>query len=138
MNLTVTNPDLTRLAEALNVTLQRHDGGKKGYWHPPSRSITTRRGLSIAEYKSTLAHEIAHAFHGDTPTGDIYSTRQELRADKWAANLLINPDEAKTVLYCYPHIEPAAYELEVTKHLLRVWVANNQHLLDNVARADWG
>ena len=124
-NLTTTNLDLSRLADALKITLTKHDGGKKGYWHPSSRTITTRRGLSIAEYKSTLAHEIAHAFHGDTPTGDIYSARQEARADKWAAHLLINPCEAVKIVVAYQHPKSAAYELEVTEHLLNVWLRNN-------------
>lgn len=128
----ITNPDLARLAEQMGVRLTRHDGGNKGYYDDATRTISTRRGLSIAQYRSTLAHELGHAHYRDIRVRDpVRHARQEQRADRWAANLLINPAEAKTVLYCYPHLEPAAYELEVTKNLLQVWVENNQHLLDH-------
>lgn len=124
----ITNLDLTRLADGINVTLKKHTGGKKGYWHPASRTITTRRGLSIQEYKSTLAHELAHAFHGDCPLQGRFGRRQERRADKWAANLLLNPREVRDALAFNGSIEAASYDLEVTQHLLTIWLENNERI----------
>ncbi|MCQ9340854.1 ImmA/IrrE family metallo-endopeptidase [Corynebacterium phoceense] len=107
------------------MNLTHHDGGRKGYWHPASRTISTRRGLTIAEYKSTLTHEIAHAFHGDHYCHGHYKQRQERRADKWAANLLLSPRDVEEALIFNPYPAVAAYDLEVTQHLLETWLRTN-------------
>lgn len=123
--LTITNPDLARLAERLGVRLVRHNGGPKGYYRHSARTISTRRGLSIAEYRSTLAHELGHAAHGDEPTGNgHYDQRQECRADRYAARLLIGPHDLHTWCQFYGPCNPAAiaHELEVTTHLLTVYL----------------
>ena len=66
--------DLHRLAEQLGVQLVRHSGGQKGWYNPRTRTISTRRGMSIIQYKSTLAHELGHAYYGDTPTCLLYTS----------------------------------------------------------------
>lgn len=121
---TILNPDLHRLAEKMGLKLARHSGGPKGFYHHPSRTITTRRGLSIAEYRSTLAHELGHAYYSDEPTPDpVRDARQEARANRWAANLLLAGQDVEKALICNGnHIKPAAYELEVTATILRVWL----------------
>ena len=123
MNL-ATCPALHAYAEAIGVRLQRHDNGPKGFYHHPTRTISTRRGLSIQAYKSTLAHELAHATYGDEPTGNgHYDRRQEARADRWAASALISP-EAFTDAYIWHrgHLPAIADELEVTHHILDIWI----------------
>lgn len=113
----------------MGVTLRRHTGGKKGWYHHPTRTISTRRGLPIATYRSTLGHELGHAHHHDEPTGDgRYDTRQEHRADQYAAHLLIHPDDLDTWCRFYgPDNLPAvAHELEVTIHLLTVYLAEKE------------
>ena len=122
---TITNPDLARLAERLGVRLVRHNGGPKGYYRHSTQTISTRRGLSIAEYRSTLAHELGHAAYGDEPTGNgHYDQRQECRADRYAARLLIHHDDLDSWCRFYgPDNLPAiAHELEVTTHLLTVYL----------------
>lgn len=125
IHLTINAVDLHRLAESMGVTLRRHNGGKKGWYDHATRTISTRRGMSIAQYRSTLAHELGHAVHGDTPTGNgHYDQRQENRAWAYAANLLISPvDFAAAALWHNDHIPAIADELEVTQHLLRTWIA---------------
>ena len=120
--LVITNPDLHRLAERMGVRLVRHDGGPKGFYMDSLRAITTRRGLSIAEYRSTLAHELAHAHFRDVPCRDpVRHARQERRADLWAANLLLDGCDVPGVLALHDHHRaPAAHELEITLHLLEV------------------
>ncbi|WP_165164947.1 ImmA/IrrE family metallo-endopeptidase [Corynebacterium qintianiae] len=120
----ITNPDLARLAEGMGVRLQRHDNGPKGMYVDTTRTITTRRGLSIAEYRSTLAHELGHAHYRDVPCRDpVRHARQERRADRWAARLLLDGvDVAGTLAWHGHHRAPAAYELEVTVHLLDVYL----------------
>ncbi|WP_288833746.1 ImmA/IrrE family metallo-endopeptidase [uncultured Corynebacterium sp.] len=121
MRQKITNPDLHRLADELGVALIKHDGGGKGYYIHELRLITTRRGLSIAEYRSTLAHELAHAHYQDA-----FSTPKiEARADRWAANYLLDEHDVRDALIWHNHHRsPAAYDLEVTEHLLDVWLEN--------------
>ena len=123
MNL-ATCPALHSYAEAIGVRLQRHDNGPKGFYHHPTRTISTRRGLSIQAYKSTLAHELAHATYGDEPTGNgHYDRRQEARADRWAANALISPEAfADAYVWHRGHLPAIADELEVTQHILDIWI----------------
>lgn len=123
MKLT-TCPMLHAYAESIGVQLVRHDNGPKGYYCHDTRTISTRRGLSIRAYKSTLAHELAHATYGDVPTGNgHYDHRQELRADKWAADVLIDPAAFEDAyLWHRGDFGGIADDLEVTHHLLNVWI----------------
>ena len=122
----ITNPDLHRLADTLGVRLVRHNGGPKGFYNHYARVISTRRGLSIAAYRSTLAHELGHAYYKDEPTENThYDRKQERRADQFAAQLLLDEESVKAAMIWHnEHISPAAYELEVTQHLLKVWLHN--------------
>lgn len=129
MTLALTNPDLQALAERMGVTLRRHTGGPKGWYSDSHRTISTRRGLSIAEYRSTLAHELAHAHHRDVPVDGVYTPRQELRADRWAARLLLTEAAVRDALVWHNHHRgPAAYDLEVTEHLLDVWLTLHERI----------
>ena len=123
MNLT-TCPMLHAYAETIGVQLVRHDQGGKAWYHHPTRTISTRRGLSIQADKSSLAHELAHATYGDEPTGHgHYDLRQEQRADKWAANVLIDPQAFEDAyIWHRGHLPAIADELEVTHHILDVWI----------------
>ena len=118
-----TSPDLHRLAEQLGVQHVRRSGGQKGWYNPTTRTISTRRGMSITQYKSTLAHELGHAYYGDTPTGNgWYDTRTERRADLYAAHLLITPEDFHDAYIWHGgHLPAIADELEVTQHLLKTW-----------------
>ena len=124
----VNNPDLHRIAEAHGVRLVRHTGGPPGWYDHARRTISTRRGQSIQQYRSVLAHELAHAVYGDVPVDNgFFNLRQEARADRWAAKLLISPVEFALAAQWHGDCLPAvADELEVTQHLLEVWVETRQ------------
>lgn len=113
-------PQLQQLAEDMRIRLIRHTGGIKGWYDHPTRTISTRRGMAVQQYRSTLAHELGHAWHGDIPTGcGHYDQRQEDRAWRFAARLLICPDEFRAAAIWHNHHMPAiADELEITQHLL--------------------
>ena len=117
-------PALHKFAESIGVTLTRHTGGRKGWYDHPTCTISTRRGMSIAQYRTTLAHELGHAAHGDLPTGNGYfDQRQEQRADAYAARLLISPVEFEAAaIWHQDHLPAIADELEVTHHLLKIWM----------------
>ena len=121
--MTISAVELHLLAESMGVQLRRHTGGPPGWYDHHRRIISTRRGQSINQYRSVLAHELGHAAHGDTPTGNgHYDQRQERRADEYAARLLISPIEFEAAATWHHGNLPAiADELEVTQHLLRTW-----------------
>lgn len=121
--MTISAVELHLLAESMGVQLQRHTGGHPGWYDHHRRIISTRRGQSISQYKSVLAHELGHAAHRDTPTGNgHFDQRQERRADEYAARLLINPtDFESAAIWHHGHLPAIADELEVTKHLLKTW-----------------
>lgn len=121
--MTINAAQLHLLAESMGVQLKRHTGGPPGWYDHNRRIISTRRGQSIGQYKSVLAHELGHAHYGDTPTGNgHYDQRQERRADEYAARLLISPVEFEAAAaWHHGHLPAIADELEVTKHLLKTW-----------------
>lgn len=121
--MTISAARLHLLAESMGVQLKRHTGGCPGWYDHRRRIISTRRGQSISQYKSVLAHELGHAAHGDTPTGNgHFDQRQERRADEYAARLLINPtDFESAAIWHHGHLPAIADELEVTQHLLKTW-----------------
>lgn len=123
MWMTISAVELHLLAESMGVQLRRHTGGHPGWYDHHRRVISTRRGQSIAQYKSVLAHELGHAAHRDTPTGNgHYDQRQERRADEYAARILITPtDFESAAIWHHGHLPAIADELEVTKHLLKTW-----------------
>lgn len=125
-------PNLHQIAESMGITLQHHDRENahtlKGWYDPDSGIISTRRDLGIAEYRSTLAHELAHAYYGDLLTGnELLDQRMEHRADRWAAQLLLDQAEVESTLRWHDHHRrSAAHDLEVTEHLLDVWLATHR------------
>lgn len=126
--MTISAVELHLLAESMGVQLQRHSGGCPGWYDHRRRVISTRRGQSIGQYKSVLAHELGHAYYGDTPTGNgWYDTRTERRADLYAAHLLITPEDFHDAYIWHGgHLPAIADDLEVTHHLLATWLAQER------------
>ncbi|HAF71984.1 MAG TPA: ImmA/IrrE family metallo-endopeptidase [Corynebacterium variabile] len=114
------SPDL--LAEQWGIPLATHAGGEKGRRFPDG-TISLRADLGPINRRCTLAHELGHHAHDDHPTDNpTTQARNEHRADRWAAQLLIHPDayrEAETMFG--PHPGAIAAHLGVTHHLLAVW-----------------
>lgn len=84
--------------------------------------------MSIIQYKSTLAHELGHAFYGDVTTGHgWFDTRTENRADQYAARLLITPEDFHDAYTWHNgHLPAIADDLEVTHHLLATWLTSER------------
>lgn len=114
--------NLEELAEKAGATVMQHNGGEKGRYYGRG-IISIRKNLGPVNYKCTLAHELAHHIlqHDPAATGWIYD-KQEVQAEKWAANLLIRPDEYRELESQHgPHPSLLACELEVTVRLLKTW-----------------
>lgn len=60
-----------------------------GIYDKRYRLITIKPGLGRAQYRSTLAHELGHAYYGHTG----HHPKTERLADKWAAGKLLNFDD---------------------------------------------
>lgn len=118
--VTPSTDDLLTLAELVTGRPVRwYRGGPKGEWDRGSRRISVRYGMSDAQTRSTLAHEIAHVLHDDP--ADCHSG-QEGKADRFAAHLLIRPAPFARAEFAYGGDDDRiAEELGVTRHLVRVW-----------------
>ena len=115
---------LIEVAEARGFQVRWHRGGPKAAWLPQQRAVTVRHGMADAETLCALAHELGHAHYGD-PAG--HDRRYELRADRFAARLLISPVEYALAEQTYgTHPARLAAELGVTVHMIRVWRGMHQ------------
>lgn len=61
-----------------------------GIYDHPHRLITLKPGLESAQRRSTLAHELGHAYYGHHGHGNL---KQERFADQWAARQLISLED---------------------------------------------
>lgn len=114
---------LEDLASTQGIRITWHTGGQRGYYDHTRRAISLRKDLTDREARSTLAHELAHAIYGDTPTTNpVLHARQERRADTFAARLLIDPAELAVAEAAYG-TDPItlARELDVSPHLIEVY-----------------
>ena len=59
-----------------------------------THTLDYRDGMGPVTMMSVIAHEFGHEWYGDEPSlFDHVNTRQERRADEWAAHFLIDVDE---------------------------------------------
>ena len=96
------------------------DGALGHYWHR-ERVILLHPGMPRRQARSVLCHELRHAEHGDVTTGNRYhDARQEVRADREAARLLITLDDLRQAVAIHGHhLSACAVELRVSDDLLR-------------------
>lgn len=115
--------DLHCIAEDMGLRIVRFDKGPPAFYRHSERTIYTRRGQSVASYRSSLAHELGHAHYQDEHTRDPKRTSfQEHRADLYACHLLIDPDEwEQAAIWHDHHLGAIADELEITHHLAHTW-----------------
>ncbi|MFJ4174654.1 ImmA/IrrE family metallo-endopeptidase [Microbacterium sp. NPDC089696] len=84
---------LLRLLDEHGLRLIEQPGPSRGGYRPETSTIRVAPGQSARTTRSIIAHELGHAVLGHEPTVDpAIRARQELRADEWAARLLIAPE----------------------------------------------
>ena len=127
-----TSLDLDQVAHDMGITVVDVWGAAKGRYIHELRVVTLRPDLSPIQRRCTLAHELGHAHAGDVPTGNgHFDQLQELRADRWAANLLIHQNHFfEAAALHHGHLGAMADELEVTRHLLLTWIADHERKID--------
>lgn len=110
---------LIQAAEARGYHIRWHRGGPKAAWIPRRNTITLRLGMDDATTLCSLAHELGHAHYGDPPG---HHGAHELRADRFAARLLISPADYAVAEKVYgPYPAAIAAELGVTVNILKSW-----------------
>ncbi|OFT47043.1 hypothetical protein HMPREF3158_05615 [Corynebacterium sp. HMSC06G04] len=110
---------LIDVAQARGYRIRWHRGGPKAAWLPHKHAITLRVGMDDATTLCSLAHELGHAHYGDPPG---HHGAHELRADRFAARILVSPTEyaaAETIFGPQPSL--IAHELGVTVKVLKTW-----------------
>lgn len=122
------DPSLVEIALEHGIEVVSHRGGDKGRWYPARRTISLRSDLPARARTCTLAHELGHAVLGHDAGADLPQwvvEKQERAADKWAADLLIDPREYAELETIYEgHLGAIASEMGVTVSLLATWRDN--------------
>lgn len=114
--------NLYDIAEKLGVRTveDMHTPGLLGGYHEPTGTIVLASGMTARQYRSVLAHELAHALHKDTH--EECNSALERKRDLQAAEWLIDPEEFRRVVTAYPgHAETIAYHLDVTVDLVHAY-----------------
>lgn len=105
----------------LQVEYQRLRSALGLYIHDEHR-IILRTGLRARTERSVLAHEIAHHLHNDVPVESFWTPRQERRADRTAAQMLINPKRLHQAQQASPDPGRWAAELDITGDILLAYL----------------
>ena len=115
--------DMWTFSEAAGLIVVEHTGDHTSGYEPGSNHIQLTPGLRPRVTRSVLAHENGHHALGHRPTDDpILRAKQELAANRWAAELLISPD-----LYALAesthngHTRSMAVALNVSDELIAVY-----------------
>lgn len=128
MSLTTHDPE--QLAEAWGIRLietSKLDSRFNGMYLAQHRAIIMRADLDYWTRRSCLAHELGHARYGDSHHAN---PRAESRADRFAANLLIDPGQYLRLEQLHDgHTGAIAHELGITPHLLQVWKASTENAI---------
>lgn len=88
-----------------------------GYYDHSRRIIVLRLDLTPYEMRSAMAHELAHAFYGDSCS----SASNERRAERYAAQLLIDPEDYARAEAGGSDIWAIADDLRVTVELVQTY-----------------
>ncbi|GAB3191984.1 ImmA/IrrE family metallo-endopeptidase [Nesterenkonia suensis] len=110
--------DLHHHAEVLGVDEIRYVEGlsRWGRYDDRTHTITLLAGMGLIQRRSTLAHELGHAYHRHTGDGP----KDERQADLYAARLLIPPSAWAWATSQADSIPALAEELLVHPRLVAV------------------
>jgi len=109
--------DLLAIAKARGLTVHatHMPPGWLGSYNHETRRIFFDLGLTPAERRVTIAHELGHEFYGDRCS----SPEAEDKADAYAASLLIDPEEYCELERIDPDVESLADAFVVTVECIR-------------------
>lgn len=110
------------LRELPEITLLWHDGGRRGYYNFTHQTISLRRGMTQAQRRSTLQHELHHHYRGRYLKALL--EREELACELAAARDLIEIRKLGEAMAWASGVEEVAAELWVDSSLVRVRLAH--------------
>lgn len=105
-----------RLRDLPEVTLAWHDDGPDGWFCHDTMVLSIRRGMSQAERRSTVAHELQHVHRGRVWAA--WAAREEAACEVAAARDLIDLHKLGETLAWAHCLAEAAEELWVDEQLL--------------------
>lgn len=115
---------LLALADSHDLRVNwRNLGRRRGEYRHTARLITLNPHMSQTLQRSTLAHELGHAYYGDTWTDNPHILdAREKRANIYAAHLLISPLEFALAEHLVgQHTGALAKELDVARYIIEAW-----------------
>lgn len=126
--------------EGLTVHATRLPPGFLGFYEPDASRIWFDLGLTPAERRSTIAHELGHHYYRHRES----TPSNERAADRFAASMLIDPDEYAKLEPIHPDAETLADELQVTvkiveafRHLVLARVGDVTYARPRMGRGQW-
>lgn len=125
--------DLAVIAADLDVTLHMAhlEHGLLGFYEPTEARVYFTFGLTHAEQRSVIAHELGHVHFGHTCATD----QGEREAETWAAQLLITPHAYAAAEQHSHDPHDIAESLEVTPDLVEHYRA---HCLQKLGARTYG
>lgn len=112
------------LAAQVDITLHWRHQRPCGLYRHQTRTIALRRGLTQAQARCTLAHELIHAERGDVAlTESALNARQELIVEREAARRLISLEALADAVRWSCHPADVAEVLHVDAGTLRARLA---------------
>lgn len=94
-------------------------GGLMGCVDHEQRVIWLTTGLTQAERRCTIAHEVGHLERGPAPDDPALADQEERAVDAWAARLLIPTGALVRAFQWSQHLDEVAEELWVDERMLR-------------------
>lgn len=115
---TVTRPQVWRWLRSLpHVTLEFHEGGPRGKVSHARQAISLRIGMTRAERRDALLHELIHLERG--PVGRSMKAKEEEQVRRQTARLALPDLDAIADALAWAHCpEEAAEELGVSVPVL--------------------
>lgn len=120
-----------RLGVSVHLARIQDDPTLRGYYLADHGMIVLRYGLTRAESRSVLAHELGHAYYQHDCSSDV----AERQADIYAARLLIESEKYARLERADHDRHRIAEELDVTVELVRTFEAHCLTRLDGVTYA---
>lgn len=120
------SPGTTPARTTTDLILHAEDMGARVLWARdlpergrcyPNGVIVIRHGMTERRTVSTLGHELAHHYYGDT----LCTPAVERRAWRWAARLLIPDDEYAEAEQQHPDPGAIAHHLGVTVDVVHAY-----------------
>lgn len=107
-----------RLRHTPEITLAWHDGGEPGWYEFDTQTISLRRGMTQAERRSTLRHELEHHSRGSFTAAEL--DREERACELSAARDLIDVRKLGEAMAWVQNLSDVADELWVDEALVAI------------------